>query len=133
DKFPSNRAAAFDYDNDGYPDRWTIGCDQACRDASGFVIDQFPHNSAAHLDTDFDGLPDAWNASCDLACQAASGLTLDLYLNDNDNDGIVNALDEDTVDKDGDGLIEIATLEALNAIRFNLAGTSFKTSATDVG
>src|SRR5690606_11741133 len=108
-------------------------CDSLCQAMSNLALDALPTNAAAHRDDDNDGLPDAWNASCDLACQAASGRTLDLYLNDSDNDGKVNALDEDTVDKDGDGLIEIATLEALNAMRFNLAGTSFKTSATDAG
>ena len=37
------------------------------------------------------------------------------------------------VDDDGDGLIEIASLAQLNHIRFDLAGTSYKTSATDSG
>ncbi|MCH9662389.1 MAG: hypothetical protein K0U66_01870, partial [Gammaproteobacteria bacterium] len=41
----------------------------------------------------------------------------------------VNAL----VDADGDGLIDIRTIEALNNVRYNLAGTSYRTSALDYG
>ena len=37
------------------------------------------------------------------------------------------------VDADGDGLIEISTLEQLNNIRYNLLGTSYKTSENDDG
>ncbi len=37
------------------------------------------------------------------------------------------------VDADGDGLIEISTAEQLNNMRYNLAGTSMKTSASDAG
>ena len=36
-----------------------------------------------------------------------------------------------TVDRDGNGLIEIYTIEDLNNIRYNLAGSSWKTSQTD--
>ena len=36
-------------------------------------------------------------------------------------------------DSDGDGLIDINTLEDLNNIRHNLLGTSYKTSASDPG
>ena len=36
-------------------------------------------------------------------------------------------------DADGDGLIEIATLEQLNNMRFSLAGTSYKAYAGDTG
>ena len=49
---------------------------------------------------------------------------------DTDNDGILDTLD---VDDDNDGLIEINTLEDLDNIRYNLAGTSYKTSAIDPG
>ena len=38
-----------------------------------------------------------------------------------------------SVDKDGNGLIEINSIEDLNNIRYNLAGTSWKTSQTDPG
>ncbi len=37
------------------------------------------------------------------------------------------------VDADGDGLIEISTAEQLNNMRYNLAGTSWKTNASDAG
>ena len=49
---------------------------------------------------------------------------------DDDNDGV---LDEVDVDADGDGLIEIDSLTMLHNIRYNLIGTSYKTSAGDVG
>ena len=49
---------------------------------------------------------------------------------DIDNDGILNLFD---VDDDNDGLIEINTLDELDNIRHNLAGTSYKTSAADPG
>ena len=47
---------------------------------------------------------------------------------DTDSDGIVDSLD---VDDDNDGLIEINSLDELDNIRYNLAGTSYKTSAAD--
>ena len=37
------------------------------------------------------------------------------------------------VDRDGDGLIDIATLEQLDNIRYNLSGASYKISADDAG
>ena len=37
------------------------------------------------------------------------------------------------VDADDDGLIDIYNLDMLNNIRYNLAGTSYKTSADDLG
>ena len=49
---------------------------------------------------------------------------------DTDNDGILNLSD---VDDDNDGLIEINNLEDLDNIRYNLAGTSYKTSVSDAG
>ena len=55
-------------------------------------------------------------------------LTMDTE--DTDNDGIINLFD---VDDDNDGLIEINSLNDLNNIRYNLAGTSYKTSAADPG
>ena len=47
-----------------------------------------------------------------------------------DGDTIADAND---VDGDGDGLIEIYTLTQLHNIRYNLAGTSYKTSDSDTG
>src|SRR5690554_841094 len=83
DAWPDNYAAAIDMDEDGHPDRWTLGCDTACQENSGLVLDVFPNNSAewadsdgdgvgdnadafpynaaASIDTDGDGYPDAWN------------------------------------------------------------------------
>ena len=49
---------------------------------------------------------------------------------DGDGDGV---LDIDDVDDDNDGLIEINSLDDLDNIRYNLAGTSYKTSAIDAG
>ena len=45
-----------------------------------------------------------------------------------DNDGIANNMD---VDDDDDGLIEICTLDGLNAIRRELSGGSYKAKVTD--
>src|SRR5690554_6456102 len=117
DAWPDNYAAAIDMDEDGHPDRWTLGCDTACQENSGLVFDVFPNNSAewadsdgdgvgdnadafpynaaASIDTDGDGYPDAWNEGCDIACQENSNLTLDKYLNDFDNDGVEDHLDPD--------------------------------------
>src|SRR5690554_2364431 len=120
DAFPNHYAAAIDMDEDGHPDRWTLGCDTACQQSSGFTLDAFPNHAAASIDTDGDGYPDAWNAGCDNACQQSSGLTLDAHPNDYYNGaGVPNH----AVDKDQNGLIDIETLEQLNAIRYNLAGT----------
>ena len=49
---------------------------------------------------------------------------------DQDGDGVPDRVD---VDDDNDGLIEIHTLNALDHIRYNLAGTSYKTSPSDPG
>ncbi len=49
------------------------------------------------------------------------------------NDGVQTKVDEyipPPADSDGDGLIEIHNLTELHNIRYNLAGTSYKTSAT---
>ena len=51
-------------------------------------------------------------------------------VNDLDGDGVTNSAD---VDADGDGLIEIATAQQFNQIRYNLSGSSFKTSAAGSG
>ena len=37
------------------------------------------------------------------------------------------------IDGDGDGLIDISSIEQLNNIRYNLLGTSYKTSSVDIG
>ncbi len=49
DQFPTDPAASVDTDGDGMPDEWNLGCDVACQDASGLVLDD---------DDDGDGIPD---------------------------------------------------------------------------
>src|SRR5690606_967243 len=118
-KWPDNYAVAIDADNDGHPDRWTLGCDDECITSSGLTLDMFPNTAAAWQDDDLDGLPDSWAESCDKECQEVSGLTLDKHLGDSYNGNPVPA---NAVDKDQNGLIDIHTLEQLNAIRYNLKG-----------
>jgi len=127
-----------DADNDGHPDRWHAGCDEQCRDDSGLTIDHLPNHPEAFLDRDLDGFPDAWTASCDANCQSNSPLILDAYLNDSDNDGLSNALDsrdnnnleegDIDIDADSNGLIDIYTLAQLNAIRYQLDGSAYRSS-----
>src|SRR5690554_5510375 len=129
DKWPGNYAAAIDADNDGHPDRWTLGCDDECVANSGLTLDMFPETAAAWQDDDMDGFPDSWADDCDEDCQNASDLTLDPDPLDPYNgtppDGIV------IIDADHNGLIDIHTLDDLNAIRYNLEGTGLKLSAND--
>jgi len=139
DAFPFSFAASMDIDEDGYPDQLTSGCDEACLDIGiPVVLDAFLDNPAAGQDDDRDGYPDAWAIGCDLTCQQNSGLTLDDYLNDIDNDGQSDSTDSDDngdgitdADSDSDGLIDIYTLEQLNAIRFSLDGSARVLSAGD--
>jgi hypothetical protein len=127
DAFPNYWAASADDDSDGHPDAWKAECDTECILSSGLTLDQFPATSAARLDADLDGYPDSWAAGCDASCQNDSGLTLDTSLNDVDNDGVIDSQDSDTngvlnADADSNGLIEVSTLEQLNAVRYNLNG-----------
>lgn len=129
DVLPFEFSASQDNDNDGFIDFYTPGCDLQCVEDSGLILDQFPTSGAVSLDADLDGLPDTWNSSCNLNCQNLSGVELDPYLGDSDNDGIPNSEDTDDTndgiidaDADSDGLIDINTLEQLNAMRFDLSG-----------
>ncbi len=133
DHWPNNPAAHLDSDSDGHPDSWTLGCDTTCIAASGLTLDQFPVSDAAWQDDDFDGLPDSWINSCDTDCQTASGLVLDAKRNDTDNDGLTNLEDNDDnndgitdADANSNGLIEINTLEQLNAMRHQLDGSGLR-------
>ena len=129
DTFPYNPAAAIDSDGDDYPDAWMSACEEDCQAGSGLILDEFPGSAAAWKDSDADGYPDSWASGCDSECQNASELTLDEYLDDYDNDGLTTAEDNDDngdgiedADADSDGLIDISTLQQLNAIRFDLTG-----------
>jgi len=139
DAFPSIYAASVDNDNDGAPDQWTVLCDALCQQNSALTLDSFPENAAASVDSDLDGLPESWNSSCDSACQTASGLTLDSFADDFDNDGIIDSIDDDDngdgivdIDADSDGLIDINSLEELDAMRYSLTGAYQKLSAEAV-
>ena len=50
--------------------------------------------------------------------------------NDLDGDSVANSVD---VDADGDGLIEIATAQQFNQIRYNLSGNSLRANAGGIG
>ena len=130
DAYPNTFAASLDVDEDGYIDSFTLGCDASCRINSGLILDAFPSSAAAYMDADLDGLVDEWADGCDATCQTNSGLTYDDYPDDRDNDGITDAVDTDDnndgiidADADSDGLIDVASLEELNAIRFALDGS----------
>jgi len=133
DDFPFNIAVSKDSDKDGYPDNWNSNCDVTCREESGLILDQFPNVDAAWQDEDLDSLPDSWAQGCDTSCKNNSGLTLDSSLNDTDNDGIKNHVDNDDsgngsidVDANSNGLVDIYNLEQLNAIRYQLDGNGLR-------
>lgn len=135
DKFPNNKAAFIDDDDDGYPDSWSEDCDLDCVNRSGLIYDAFPNNKNVAIDTDLDGRPDAWNDSCGYSCQSKSIYELDSYIYDYDNDAIPDSLDLDDnndgvidIDADSDGLVDIFTLDHLNAVRFELFGHGLKMS-----
>ena len=137
DDLPNQPVASLDQDGDGYPDSWTLGCDDVCIASSGLIFDQYPTSTAGWQDSDLDGVLDAWAADCDSVCQSDSGLTLDAYLNDTDNDGTTNENDSDDngdgipdADADSDGLIEISTLAQLYAIRYQLGGSGYRATSS---
>jgi hypothetical protein len=129
DEWPNNAAASVDIDGDGHPDKWSIGCDDDCIANSGLpALDQFPQHAGAWLDADFDGRPDEINGDCTADCDLA-GLVIDTNLLDFDNDASPDLVDTDDngdgiqdIDADSNGLIDINSLEKLNAMRYELAG-----------
>ena len=108
--------------------------------------DAFPSNACAAADSDGDGHPDTLAAEDatvgTTTCAAAKrdDLTLDnctnIYNPDQKDentllasDGLGDACDTD-IDDDNDGLIEMYSLEDLDFVRHNLAGTSRKPGAS---
>ena len=121
----------------------SIGALDMCSDA-------FANDPCAAIDSDMDGVADiviAADDSNDDACTTDSIMIADncpMVANPGQEEdmtmmGTVALTDSDTVgdacdvDDDNDGLIEIGHLEDLNNIRYNLAGTSYKTSGGDSG
>ncbi|WP_420591704.1 hypothetical protein [Bacterioplanoides sp.] len=133
DDWPEVFASSIDSDKDTHPDKWTPGCNQSCVNQSALAeYDNFPNHSQVWQDSDLDGLPE----QCDQACQDATGLALDEFPDDFDNDGIADPNDSDVngdgiadIDADRDGLIDISTLQQLNAIRYQLDGRGYRESA----
>lgn len=138
DDFPFNWAASKDSDSDGAIDIWREGCDEACRSASGLVLDQFPDDEDVSLDLDLDGFPDAWNPGCNAMCQASSAQVLDPSPDDYDNDSVADLVDQDDdgngfadIDQDSDNLIDVPDSFTLALINFDPTGASLRT--TDYG
>jgi len=109
-----------DTDNEGTPDECDFYCEQqgmrADTDDDNDLIpdidDAFPVNFEIAVDADNDGLADAWTDACDIGCRAASGIVLDLYLNDGDNDGLIDGEGYDTDLTADNGLPELKTIPA---------------------
>ncbi len=130
DAFQHDACASRDSDSDGLPDALladcatTLSADACPEGATGVATGA---DNAPTADPDGDGCKNSEDAFDDEACASA----------DSDGDGVPDALLADCtsdlladVDDDNDGLIEIHSLEMLDSMRHNLAGTSYKTSAT---
>lgn len=141
DLWPSNPAASIDQDRDGAPDAWSPSCDKNCQAASGLILDAFPADLNLAVDENKNGIPDAFAIYCDALCQEAliaKGITRDIP--DLDRDGALDNIDTDDnndgildADSDSNGLIDIYTLQQLDAIRYNVRGSSRKLSVFDAG
>jgi len=99
DAFPNDPAASKDTDNDGYPDYWNEGKNQA-DSTDNLSIDAFPNDPAASKDTDNDGYPDYWNEGKNQAdSNSIPPLELDEFPNDSnahkdsDKDGYADYYD----------------------------------------
>ncbi len=131
-----------DDDNDGFPD----------------TEDIFPFNASEHADYDKDGIGDIADLDenndnvTDTGPDNDGDYVLDSVDTDDDNDGFPDTQDHlpfdanehvdadgdsigdiEDVDDDNNGLIEIATADQLDKIRYDLTGASFKTSPGDSG
>ncbi|HQQ63603.1 MAG TPA: thrombospondin type 3 repeat-containing protein, partial [Pseudomonadales bacterium] len=71
--------------------RW-IGKDSD-GDGVNDAVDAFPNNAAASVDADHDGKPDAWLIPNPYGCIATSATCNGLTLDDSDNDGVADAVD----------------------------------------
>jgi len=124
DRFPLNRAAAHDGDNDGVPTQWNPGCDSVCQANSGLTLDNCPtlsnptqanfdgdaNGNACDSDDDNDGVPDSSDAFDFDPTESV----------DTDNDTIGNNADWDD---DNDGVpdaVDAAPLNAANATEITL-------------
>ena len=129
DEFADNDPAE-DYDNDGTLNALDPDDDN---DQVNDTMDAFPYDSAEQSDADGDGTGD--NADLDDDNDQVND-TMDAFpydsaeQSDTDGDGTG---DNGDVDDDNDGLIEINSAELLNQVRYNLAGTSLRTSAGGIG
>jgi hypothetical protein len=126
DQFPNDPAASLDTDHDGYPDKWDYG--KTFSDStSGLVIDSFPKDPAAALDTDKDGFPDDWNPAASTIEIISSTLERD---NDDDNDGLSDNIDLDSlkVDADNDGYLDLydSHMNSLNLTFYSNILNDFK-------
>jgi len=141
DLWPTHFAASVDTDSDGAPDFWTSGCDANCQAQSGLYLDAFPADWRFAVDENKNGIPDAYREYCDPVCLEpfyGEGITIDIP--DADKDGILDNVDTDDnndgvmdADSDSNGLIDVYTIEQLDAIRYGLRSHSRKMSAQDPG
>ena len=65
-----------------------------------------------------------------IGCSDTPGAQVELYSANHIEHGTISS---NLIDTDDDGLIDIHSLEQLNNVRYNLAGTSYKTSSSDNG
>lgn len=122
-----------DADNDGIPNECDYYCQQRGlvadadddNDLIPDAIDAFPAQFETAVDADKDGLADAWTDVCNVECQNASGIVLDFYLNDFDNDGLIDGEGFDTDLTADNGLPELLTIPTEGNARVdNEEGTS---------